>query len=132
MAFRKQISREDYVRSVVRGEFETLKKTNEFFHKYPLDDPNTKDNPHYASLMITLGDFGDYFRGRESSGDWADYLNHYREAYDDMVSPEADRTKMATRESHGAMLTFGDQPLIFTRRLNMGSSRDRRLATQAI
>jgi hypothetical protein len=126
MASRKQISREDFVRSTARVEFEAAKRERVFLLKYPLGDVNAIGNPYYASAMKVSGDFADYFRQLESYSAGADYLDYYRKLYDHILSPKPDPkldlAKIETRSDYGAMPAAGDLTSIFARFMETDSS----------
>jgi len=84
MAANKQISRNDYARSVVHTEFEAFKKAKEFLLKYPLGDTNSAENPDYAEIMQTPEDFSAYLQqlAKSKSG----MLDGYRKQYDEILS----------------------------------------------
>ena len=61
MAERGQISGNDFARSCIRLELESVKKTKEFFHKHPLAEANSKSDPSYTWVVEFSGDLDEYF-----------------------------------------------------------------------
>jgi hypothetical protein len=81
-----QISREDYARSVARGEFTAAKKTRDFFRTHPLTDGNSDDNSWYKWLLEVPEELSAYLR---SIDDDTDYLERIRHEYDKIKSDYA-------------------------------------------
>jgi hypothetical protein len=87
MAMRRQISRTDFARSCVRLEFQASRKTQQFFHKHPLADENSKENPHYVSTMRIPSEFSEYIQSLEGPNSEKDnILQYYLGYYDEFVS----------------------------------------------
>jgi hypothetical protein len=90
MAVQKQISRNDFARSCVRLEFESAKRTQEFFRKHPITELGSEDTQHYRSIMALSEDFSEYLRwlnGPDSKKD--NILNYYAQQYDELLSTPA-------------------------------------------
>ena len=91
-AFEKRIDRHDYVKRVVRLEFEALMKERAFFSVHPLaEEVDYPENPHYAWMMTVSGDFNAYWRRFDELDSEKDhYRENYRKEYDDLNNPLRD------------------------------------------
>jgi hypothetical protein len=93
---RGRISREDFAESLVLSEFEALKKTKEFFHRYPLGDVKPKDDPEYADIMGIPEKYSDYLK-RSNSDSFEAYREGYRKQYDEILFHQQPVNALAPR-----------------------------------
>jgi hypothetical protein len=83
LAWKKQISRDDYARSCIRIELTVSQKTKEYFQNNPIADENDRNNHDYVSTLHDSNDLTEFMQWMQSeSYKPYDLFEYYRGSYD--------------------------------------------------
>jgi hypothetical protein len=87
LAYKGQMSRNDFARRRTQKEFESGRKTRDFFRQHPLVPSSRlsrKENPQYHDFLSYPDNFSNYLNSPD--GTWGAYLfQYYGECYDEMI-----------------------------------------------
>jgi hypothetical protein len=103
MARKRQMSREDFARSSLHLEYESAKRTRDFFREHPLKQQPGEGNRQYNALLMLPDDYSLYLTALERQPESEhNPLQHYREWHDGLRSPRKTQEPAGAAQSTNA------------------------------